>query len=299
MTEFLARHHRNIGRGAVAVLGLVILLAVQAAVFHRLYAPRVEAANASLAALVAETANRDLYRDLRQQVDGLIEAETGAEDTARDGEERTLAEGWQDFAGHYAAAPREALEAFSEELPALTAGTTADAESVAVVRDSLARLQDLYSHDYRDLLDELRRPPLFLWPAAGVIAERTGYRQAAAFNRALYLAQTGDIGTARVMLAGLNATVDDPEMLARIYYLLARLQFELFLQTPEIEYYTQSLTYLRESLLADSRGQLPRRLLDFLLSLPQSATAPQSAEGRPETPSEGEGAAVSAEKRIF
>ena len=88
-------------------------------------------------------------------------------------------------------------------------------------------------------------------------------------------------------------------MLGRVYYLLARLQFQLFLETPEVEYYSQSLRYLRESLAADPEAELPRRLLDFLLSLSASATAPQSAEGRPETPSEGEGAAISAEKRVF
>ncbi len=81
--------------------------------------------------------------------------------------------------------------------------------------------------------------------------------------------------------------------------MLGRLHFELFRATPEVEYYTQSVEYLRQSLLTDPDLQFAQRLLDFLLSLPQSATAPQAAEGRPETPSEGEGAAISAEKRIF
>jgi hypothetical protein len=132
-----------------------------------------------------------------------------------------------------------------------------------------------------------------------VIAGRSGYRQAATLNRAVYLAQTGDIGTARVMLAGLNARTDDPETLGKIYYTLGRLQFELFRATPEVEYYTQSIQYLRQAMAADPESRLAQRLLDFLLSLPQAAAAPQSAEGRPETPSEGEGAAISAEKRIF
>jgi len=101
------------------------------------------------------------------------------------------------------------------------------------------------------------------------------------------------------MLAGLNASVEDPGVLATIYYTLARLQFELFRATPEVEYYTQSIQYLRQSLIADPDLQLAQRLLDFLLSLPPTAAAPQAADGRPETPSEGEGAAVSAENRIF
>jgi len=73
----------------------------------------------------------------------------------------------------------------------------------------------------------------------------------------------------------------------------------LFRATPEAEYYEQSLQYLRQSLAADPDMDLAKHLLDFLLSLPLAATAPQAAEGRPEVPSEGEGAAVSAEKRIF
>ncbi|MDX1500575.1 MAG: hypothetical protein R3176_11785, partial [Woeseiaceae bacterium] len=209
----------------------------------------------------------------------------------------TLAAAWQDFAGHFGAAPAEAIAVLRDELPGLTAGS--DTASVASLEAALLRLETLYATDYKALVDEVRRPPFYLWPTAGVVAARSGYREAAVFNRALYLAQTGDIGTARVMLAGLNATVDDPVLLAKVHYLLGRLQFELFVDTPEVEYYSQSLAYLRQSLGGDPAGPLARRLLDFLLSLPQTATAPQSAEGRPETPSEGEGAAISAEKRIF
>ena len=163
----------------------------------------------------------------------------------------------------------------------------------------LERLQTIYADSYKDLRADLRDPPAFLWPMASIVAERSGYRQAVTLNRALYLAQTGEIGTARVMLAGLNAAVEDLDLLATIHYTLGRLQFELFRATPDVEYYTQSIQYLRQSLVADPDLQLAQRLLDFLLSLPQAATAPQTADGRPETPSEGDGAAVSAEQRIF
>lgn len=292
MAEFLRRHHRRIGLTAAIVLAAVLLVSLQAAVFYRQFEPRMAAANETLHALVVETAGRRLYSTATAAADRLIEATAPGDDGAR-----TLADAWRDFAGHFPGAPAEAIATVREELPALTAGR--DPVAVASLDAALARLGALYANDFRALVDDLRRPPFYLWPAGGVVAARSGYRPAAIFNRALYLAQTGDIGTARVMLAGLNATVEDPVLLARVHYLLARLQFELFVDTPEVEYYSQALAYLRQSLAGDPAGPLARRLLDFLLSLPQTATAPQSAEGRPETPSEGEGAAISAEKRIF
>ncbi len=292
MTEFFERHHRNVGLAAVVVLAIVILVALQATLFYQRIGPRMQAANETLHALVVETAQRRLYAEAAAAADRLVAASPPQDDDAP-----TLSAAWQDFAGHFGAAPAESIAALRDELPGLTAGR--DAAAVASLESALERLAALYANDFKALIDDLRRPPFYLWPTAGIVAARSGYRQAAVFNRALYLAQTGDIGTARVMLAGLNATVEDPELLARVHYLLGRLQFELFVDTPEVEYYSQSLAYLRQSLAEDPGGPLARRLLDFLLSLPQTATAPQSAEGRPETPSEGEGAAISAEKRIF
>jgi len=213
--------------------------------------------------------------------------------------EPALAVAWKEFAGHFTAVPRDATATLASALPELMAGNRADAGAIQKLTTRIERLQAIYADSNKELLADLREPPAYLWPMASIVAERSGYRQAVTLNRALYLAQTGEIGTARVMLAGLNASVEDPDVLATIYYMLGRLQFELFRATPEVEYYMQSIQYLRQSLVADPGLQLAQRLLDFLLSLPQAETAPQSPDGRPETPSEGEGAAVSAEKRIF
>lgn len=276
------------------LLAIVSVAATQAMLFYFLMTPRIEQANAQLFELSVENSQRSLYYEIARQVRALIES---ASDT--DAREPPLASAWAEFEIHFTAAPRDAVAVLADDMPALTAGSRADAGAVRKLTASLERLQAIYADSYKELLADLRKPPVFLWPMASIVAERSGYRQAVTLNRALYLAQTGEIGTARVMLAGLNASVEDPGVLATIYYTLARLQFELFRATPEVDYYTQSIQYLRQSLIADPDLQLAQRLLDFLLSLPQVAAAPQAADGRPETPSEGEGAAVSAENRIF
>lgn len=276
------------------LLAIVSVAATQAMLFYFLMTPRIEQANAQLFELSVENSQRSLYYEIARQVRALIES---APDT--DAREPPLASAWAEFEIHFTAAPRDAVAVLADDMPALTAGSRADAGAVRKLTASLERLQAIYADSYKELLADLRKPPVFLWPMASIVAERSGYRQAVTLNRALYLAQTGEIGTARVMLAGLNASVEDPGVLATIYYTLARLQFELFRATPEVDYYTQSIQYLRQSLIADPDLQLAQRLLDFLLSLPPTAAAPQAADGRPETPSEGEGAAVSAEIRIF
>jgi hypothetical protein len=289
----------------VILLLLVIasVAALQAASFYYLFTPRIEQANALLFELGVENSQQSLYYEIAGQVRALIESAPES-DTA----EPALAVAWKEFAGHFTAVPRDATATLASALPELMAGNRADAGAIQKLTTRIERLQAIYADSNKELLADLREPPAYLWPMASIVAERSGYRQVAersgyrqavTLNRALYLAQTGEIGTARVMLAGLNASVEDPDVLATIYYMLGRLQFELFRATPEVEYYMQSIQYLRQSLVADPGLQLAQRLLDFLLSLPQAETAPQSPDGRPETPSEGEGAAISAEKRIF
>ncbi len=287
----MARRVRTV---ILVMLAVVIVAALQAALFYYLITPRIEQANAQLFELSVENSQRSLYYGIARQLRALIESAPESE-TA----EPALVVAWKEFENHFTAAPREAVDTLVGELPALMAGNRADAGAIRNLRTRLDRLQAIYADSYKELLADLREPPAFLWPMASIVAKRSGYRQAVTLNRALYLAQTGETGTARVMLAGLNASAEEPDVLAIVYFTLARLQFELFRTTPEVEYYTQSIQYLRQSLIADPESQLAQRLLDFLLSLPQAATAPQAADGRPETPSEGAGAAVSAEKRIF
>jgi len=278
----------------LAVAAILFVCGAQAALFHKTFAPRIAQANAALFDLIVEKAQRNLYAGIAAQIQAL-----GALTPDTDGEDPSLADAWSEFGVHFATAPREAIDTFIDQLPGLTAGVSNAGDEVTRVTADLDRLKTIYADSYKDLLADLKRPPLYLWPTAAIYAGRSGYRQAVTLNRALYLAQIGEIGTARVMLAGLNATADDPELLGTIYYTLGRLQFELFMTEPDAEYFTQSVQYLRQSLDADPGMPLAKRLLDYLLSLSQTAAAPQAAEGRPETPSEGQGAAVSAEKRVF
>ena len=276
------------------LLAIISVAALQSAFFYYIFTPRIEQANALLFELSVENSQHSLYYEIAGQVRALIESAPES-DTV----EPALAVAWKEFAGHFTAVPRDATATLASALPELMAGNRADAGAIQKLTTRIERLQAIYADSNKDLLADLREPPAYLWPMASIVAERSSYRQAVTLNRALYLAQTGEIGTARVMLAGLNASVEDPDVLATIYYMLGRLQFDLFRATPEVEYYMQSIQYLRQSLVADPSLQLAQRLLDFLLSLPQTETAPQSPDGRPETPSEGEGAAISAEKRIF
>lgn len=295
MKEYFVVNRVKLARIVLLVCVLIAFVcSVQAALFYREFAPRIAQANADLFDLMVEKAQRKLYGDIALQIETL-----GKTATPADADERTLADGWDEFQSHFAAAPREAVIALGNELPGLTAGISDAGGGVSRLIAQLDRLNEIYADSYKELLNDIKRPPAYLWPAAPIVASRSGYRQAATLNRALYLAQTGEIGTARVMLAGLNASVDDAELLSTIYYTLGRLQFELFVATPEAEYFTQSVQYLRQSLEANPASPLAKRLLDYLLSLSQTATAPQAAEGRPETQSEGEGAAVSAERRVF
>lgn len=295
MIEYLLANRAKLTRVTILVVCVLALIAaLQAVVFFHSFSPRAAAADTQLFRLMVEQTQHNSLRELAIQVERLTKA---APESER--ESRALSTAWADFQNHFSAAPRDALETLHDVLPGLTAAFNDESGDVSSTRATLQRLQTTYADAYKPLLAELRRPPLYLWPTATICARASGMRDTVTLNRALYLAQVGEIGTARVMLAGLNATVDDSIVLATVYYTLGRLQFELFRSTPEAEYFTQSVQYLRQSLMANPRSQKTKHFLDYLLSLSQTPTAPQSAEGRPETPSEGEGAAVSAEKRIF
>lgn len=282
-------------RGTLLGLTLgVTLFSVQALVFHSQYSARIRAANDRLFELMTEVAQRTTYRKVAVHIETLSQSALAA-----DAADRALLDTWEQFQNHFSVAPLEALESLRREIPALTAGIPAAVSEIDEMERDVTRLHSIYVEDYKSLLADVKDPPWYLQPAAGFIASRAGYRQAATMNRAYYLAQTGELGTSRVMLAGLGASVDDEGTDAIIYYTLARLQVELFRRFQDPEHYTAAVQYLRQSLMVDPGNALAKHLLDYLLSLRQSTTAPQSTEGRPETPSEGTGAAVSAEERIF
>lgn len=295
MIEDISKRLPRLAKALLVAVPLIVLIAsLQAFAFLRLSAPDFGRAKATLYDLMVERSERGLYRSIARQVEALRKSAPATAESAK-----ALIAAWEGFSTHFAAAPREAIAEFREDLVPLRAAFGQESVSLEILDTELDRLADIYADDWRPLAQVTTDPPLYLWPTAPIVARLAGYRQAVAMNRALYLAQTGDIGTARVMMAGLNASAEDPKLRAATFYVLARLQFELFRTTLEAEYYLQSLAYLRQSLAADPGFELATRLLDYLLSLSQAETVPQSADGRPETPAEGEGAAVSAEKRIF
>lgn len=293
MTDRSANIDRSALWGALLVVPIAVLVAsLQAAVFFSTYAPAVADANTRLFDLMVEHAQRTEFRAVARQVEALRKSPATAP-------AKNLATAWDRFGSHFAAAPRDAIAGMQSDLVALRPELGAEPDALKELETGLARLERIYADEWRSLAAAATDPPAYLWPTAGMVASLSGFREAITLNRALYLAQTGDIGTARVMLAGLNASAEDPGLRAVTYYVLARLQLALFRSTQEVEYYQQSLQYLDQSLKFDPGLELAKRLLDYLLSLSRAEAVPQSAEGRPETPSEGEGAAVSAGKRIF
>lgn len=279
--------------GLLAVAFAAMLVGVQATLFYQMFTPRVTQANRLLFDLVVEGSQRDLYQRITAQVEELRKSGATEDQSAK------LTNAWNDFHNHFATAPDEEFEELRTELTAFGTVTAGSAASVAQLRDDLQRLQVIYTDRYKPLLEEIENPPFYLWPSAYFLANHSGYRDAITLNHTLHLAQVGEVGTARVMLTGLRASTEDPQMLGLIYYMLGRLQFELFRSRPEAEFYTQSVQYLRQSLRADPDSPLAKHFIDYLLSLSQGQAAPRAGEGQPTTPSEGEGAAISADKRRF
>lgn len=285
-------------RRTIIVLLIVALAAVtggtQAVLFYGKFTPGVANANGLLFDLLVEKAQGSLYHELQLKLESLQESAPHGEDSAS-----RLAQAWDGFDDHFSSAPVEALETLRNELPVLAAGLKGAADELQGLGNHLERLTEIYSDPYRQLAADLERPPVYLWPTATILAESSGYSRVVTLNRALYLAQVGEIGTSRVMLTGLHASAEDPQLRGLVNYMLGRLQFELFRSRPEAEFYTQSVMYLRESLKSDPQSSLGKRFFDYLLSLSQTEAVPREGEGQPTTPAEGEGAAISADRRKF
>jgi hypothetical protein len=272
---------------------LAIVAGAQSAWFFATIPPRVARANEALYDLMLEASQRDVYRSVAVAVETLRKSGVLAPaDAAR------LGEAWRAFETRFPAAPETAAQELRSALASVADGG-ADAAAVAGLENDLSRLQALYADHYAPLVETLERPPLFLWPSALFLAESSGYRDAVTLNRAVYLAQVGEIGTARVLLSGLQASTDDPRMLGLTLFVLGRLQFEIFRARPEADTFLQSVEYLRQSLRAWPESEPAKRFLDYLLSLGREEAVPREFQGTPLMRSEGEGAAVSGRERRF
>lgn len=279
------------GRFVVPAIAAAAMIAgLQSVAFYRTFTPRVEDANRLLFDLVVESSRKDLYEGIGAQVRTIEHTGVNRSSSMRDARRR--------FHEQFSAAPMAAIADLRAALEMLEPGSDRE-QAVALLLADLGRFEAMHVDRYEQLLERLDAPPFWLWPSAQLLARYSEVGEVMRLNRALHLAQLGEVGTARVMLAGLRASTKSPRMLGVVHYLLARLEFELFRARPDAELYSQSVQYVRQSLQADPNSELAKRFLDYLLSLSQAEAIPQAVEGEPTTASEGEGAAVSADERRF
>jgi hypothetical protein len=279
------------GRFMLSAFAVAVTVgALQSVAFYRTFTPQVEQANRLLFDLVVESSGHELYERIAGQV---RELEDGGGD-----QYSSIGDAWNTFHEQFSTAPVAAIAGLRGELEALASAGAPDPVVTRLLAD-LRRFEAIHVDRYELLLEGLDDPPFWLWPTARLLVRYSDAGGAMTLNRALHLAQVGEVGTARVLLTGLRASTEDPRMLGLIYYALGRLEFELFRARPDAELYTQSVQYVRQSLRSDPGLELAKRFLDYLLSLSQAEAVPRAGEGKPTTPSEGEGAAISADKRRF
>lgn len=278
--------------GLLTVAGIVVIVGLQSMVFYMTFVPRAEEASRLLFDLVVESADRELNQRIAERFGELMASQMSGKGP------ELLRDAWESFHVTFPTEPTEAIRKLQSQLRELDKTERADLISTGLQHD-LDRFSAIYEDRYRDILDQLDDTSFYLWPTAPLLARCSGFRDTVTFNSALHLAQVGEIGTARVMLVGLGASTDNKRLAGLIYYMLGRLEFELFRSRPELDLYSQAVQYMRQSLQVDPSSELAKRFLDYLLSFSQGETVPGGKEGDPTTLSEGEGAAISADKRRF
>lgn len=292
-----SRRGQSAWRTVFALAVSVALVAgLQAGAFFSIYGARLAQANELLFELQVETRQQHIYRRMAKGLATLRER-SAATTEERLGQE--LAQSSFRFESQFGATPLEAIETLRVLLPQAASRFGDKDPGIVQLQDDFGRMDTLYADRYKAILQDFDRPPLLLWPTASILARYSNLRAAATFNRALYLSQIGEFGTARAILSGLHAATEDKGQLALIYYSLGRLQFELWTMRPESEFYLQAVKYLRQSLQADADLQLAKRLLQYLLSLTQGEIVIGAGEGRTTAPTEGEGTDVPVGRRIF
>ena len=135
MAELSRDTRKLLARAAVGALAILVVLGIQALLFHTRYAPRFEAANEQLFGLVVETAQRGQLRELGAGFDALGKAVSNTTDI-----ERPPGLVWREFVDHYSAAPAEAIAILNDELPVITAGLAVDAGVLDQIRTGIRPL---------------------------------------------------------------------------------------------------------------------------------------------------------------
>jgi len=264
---------------------LFFIAGIQSLIFYSRYSPVMSATNLKLETLAAEKNSHELLDGVWDQLWRLGTTISQEHEAAL--QLRTLIRTFNETAR---IAPKDTVEKLVTALPLLKQSLPEVAEQVARFESALEVLHDIYQIDYVNLIDSLQNPPFYLWPTANLLAEKSGYLRIATYNRAMYLAQTGEMGTARVLLTGLHAAARDKEFLSLVYFGLGRLQWELYVERDQRENYFLAVNFLRQSLQTNPEFLLARRLLDYLLSLRQTNTF-EPWQGEHATPSVGEAGA--------
>jgi hypothetical protein len=271
---------------AIVVAALLLLLGgVQSLIYFNKYSYEISQTSLKLQTLVAEKNSGELMEGVWDKLWRLGAAVS--QDHEASLQLRTMLRSFNETVG---VAPKETIGKLAVDLPGLKQKMPEFSGQLAEFESAVAVLHDIYQIDYESLIDSMQHPPIYLWPIAGILKKKSGYLRIAIYNRAMYLAQTGEMGTARVLLTGLHASAHDDEFLALVYFGLARLQWELFVERGQRENYFLAVNFLRQSIQADPQLMLARRLLDFLLSISQTNTF-EPGQGDPAAPSEGQAGA--------
>jgi hypothetical protein len=300
------KHKKYLSWGLIVLAFLIMLTSVQATWYYSRYIPRVNGINTKLDTFMGEKTSGAVLADIQEQFMTLLETLRTEETHARQ-----LVSLLELMIKHFRQTPvqtgeevRLALVKLERELQqqGQTSGNellTTASKDVAILAARLGELVDIYTIPFDELQSDLESPPWYLWPVGSLIRYKTGYLSAVTFNRAMYLAQIGEAGTARVLLTGLYSSSQNKDMLGMIFYGMGRLQWELFMTTNEPENYFQAVKFVRQSIQEDPEMDLSRRVFDFMMSLPEGDSAAQAGEGDPANPSEGEAASVSEPAPMF
>ncbi len=290
----------------LVVAVLIVISGIQALGYYLHFVPRVDMVNQKMTAFMDERSKMTVQVQVQEQFRKIIEALK-----PEDAHARTVLDQFELLVKLFRQTPVQIAEEVHDAILTMSEQFKADGEKDAKpllitastdlqnLAASLQTLGEIYTIEFDQLQADLESPPWYMWPTSHLIRYRTGYLSAVTFNRALYLSQIGETGTARVLLTGLYAAAEDDVMKGLVYYGLGRLQWELFINQNEPENYFQALKYVRQSIQSDPQVDMPKQVLDFMMSLDQGDSAPRAGEGDPTNPSEGESASVSEGTPLF
>lgn len=300
------KRRKTLSVALLVIAGLIMVTGIQALGYYLHFVPRVDAVNQKMAVFMDERAKMTVQSQVQERFRKIIEALKPEEPHARLVLEQfeLLVKFFRQTPVQIAEEVHDAILTLGEQFKAdgekdakpLLTTASADLQNLAATLETLG---EIYTIEFDRLQADLDSPPWYMWPTSSLIRYRTGYLSAVTFNRAMYLSQIGETGTARVLLTGLYASAEDDVMKGLVYYGLGRLQWELFINQNEPENYFQSLKYIRQSIQSDPQVDMPKQVLDFMMSLDQGDSAPRAGEGDPTNPSEGESASVSEGTPLF